>query len=187
MQEIAVKLLEVQKELGAVKKDKKNPFFSSNYADINKFIEVVKPILNKHGLVLIQPLSNIEGQPAIRTILVDGESGDMMEDVMPIILKDNDPQKVGSAITYYRRYALQSFLFLEAEDDDGNKASAPQKSAPKTVPSTGDLGVCEFCGVDAVMSAKGKPYCPQFKKHPAGQYVRIVPKGDKEFIESLPE
>ena len=38
-----------------------------------------------------------------------------------------DPQKLGSAITYFRRYTLQSLLGLQAEDDDGNKASAPIK------------------------------------------------------------
>lgn len=123
MKELAKKLLEVQRELGAVKKDKENPFFSSSYADINTFIEVVKPVLNKHGLVFIQPLCSVEGVPAIKSVLIDAESGESIEDTVPMVFKDNDPQKVGSAITYYRRYALQSFLFLEAEDDDGNKAS----------------------------------------------------------------
>lgn len=120
---LASKLLEVQKELGAVSKDKQNPFFSSNYADINKFIEVVKPVLSKHGLVLLQPLTNINGVAALETALIDAESNEKVSAMTPLIFKDNDPQKVGSAITYYRRYALQSFLFIEAEDDDANKAS----------------------------------------------------------------
>ena len=123
MKALATKLLEVQKELGAVKKDKENPYYSSNYADINKFIEVVKPVLNKHGIVFLQPLCEVNGVPGIRTIIIDTESGDTLSIETPIVFKDNDPQKVGSAITYFRRYALQSFLFLEAEDDDGNKAS----------------------------------------------------------------
>jgi len=127
MQELTKKLLAVQKELGAVKKDKENPFFSSNYADINKFIEVTKPILNKHGVVLLQPLSSIDGVPSITTMLIDAETGESLQSEVPMVFKDNDPQKVGSAITYYRRYALQSFLFLEAEDDDGNKASGKKK------------------------------------------------------------
>ena len=125
------KLLEVQKELGAVSKDKQNPFFSSNYADINKFIEVVKPVLSKHGLVLLQPLTNINGVAALETVVFDSETGEKVSAQTPLIFKDNDPQKVGSAITYYRRYALQSFLFVEAEDDDANKASG-KKSAHKS-------------------------------------------------------
>lgn len=125
------KLLEVQKELGAVSKDKANPYFNSNYADINKFIEVVKPVLSKHGVVLLQPLTEINGMPALKTILMSDEVYkdeqpeliDRLEFTTPLVFKDNDPQKVGSAITYYRRYALQSALFIEAEDDDANKAS----------------------------------------------------------------
>lgn len=131
------KLLEVQKELGAVSKDKQNPFFSSNYADINKFIEVVKPVLSKHGLVLLQPLTNINGLPALETVVFDAETGEKVGSQTPLIFKDNDPQKVGSAITYYRRYALQSFLFVEAEDDDANKASG--KKAPKAITNNEDL------------------------------------------------
>ena len=40
---------------------------------------------------------------------------------------DLDAQKIGSAITYYRRYTLQSLLGLQAEDDDGNGA-IPKKT-----------------------------------------------------------
>jgi len=127
------KLHKVQTEVSTVKKASNNPFFNSKYFDINQLLEVVKPVLNKHGLVLMQPLSNIEGQPALLTRLIDSESGEILEDVTPMITI-NDPQKAGSAITYYRRYALQSLLGLQAEDDDANNASgkaAPVKSAPR--------------------------------------------------------
>ena len=121
--------------MGAVSKDKKNPFFSSNYADINKYIEVVKPILNEVGLVLMQPLTTADGTSnqtiGLNTIILDPESGGEFNYKTDIYLKDIDPQKVGSAITYYRRYALQSALFIEAEDDDANKASG--KKAPKAI------------------------------------------------------
>jgi hypothetical protein len=123
MKELAIKLLAIQKELGAVSKDKENAYFNSNYADINKFIEVVKPVLSKHGIVLLQPPTNINGLPALETILIDSDTGEQMSWIAPLIFKDSDPQKVGSAVTYYRRYALQSTLFIEAEDDDANKAS----------------------------------------------------------------
>lgn len=116
-------LLEVQKEVGAIKKDATNPYFKSKYADINAFIEVVKPILSKHGVVLLQPLDNIDGKHAIRTILLHAKSGESVESVTPLVSAEDDPQKFGSAVTYYRRYALQSFLFLQAEDDDANAAT----------------------------------------------------------------
>jgi hypothetical protein len=48
------KLLEVQKEVGAISKDSKNPFFKSKYFDINQLIEHVQPVLNNKGLLLTQ-------------------------------------------------------------------------------------------------------------------------------------
>lgn len=128
MKELAKKLLEVQKEVGPVMKDADNPYYKSKYADINKFIEVVKPILSKHGVVVLQPLTHIvngvtgERVPAIMTALYDAESGDSLVYEFPLP-SNPDPQKQGSAITYFRRYALQSLLFLEAQDDDANAAS----------------------------------------------------------------
>lgn len=129
------KLLEVQKEIKGIKKDATNPFFKSKYFDINSLLAEVKPILNKHDLVLLQPLTHIDGKLAIRTTIVskdkqtkptpdsqDQISSEIISNVCPI--PDlGDPQKQGSAITYFRRYALQSLLALEAEDDDGNTAT----------------------------------------------------------------
>lgn len=141
------KLLKLQMEIGGVKKGKNNPFFNSAYFDINSLLHVVKPILNELGLYVLQPLTTdvITGKPAIETVFCDAETGEKIASVTP--LPDiSDVQKMGSAITYYRRFALQSFLGLEAEDDDGNTASktpvsktaAPSKPiAPKTVREKG--------------------------------------------------
>ncbi len=125
------KLLEVQKEIGAIKKDSENPFFNSKYFDINSLLAVVKPVLNKHGLLLTQSLTHIENRLALKTTITDVEAQEEITDVCPLPEIDN-PQKIGSAITYFRRYALQSLLALEAEDDDGNTASTPKKSTTST-------------------------------------------------------
>jgi len=130
------KLLEIQKEIGAVSKSETNPFFKSKYFDINKLLEVTKPVLNKHGVVLIQGLSNIDGHLALETMILDSDSDDAIKSICPLpeievtstdkngnVTKGLDPQKMGGVVTYYRRYALQSLLALEAEDDDGNIAS----------------------------------------------------------------
>lgn len=116
------KLLEIQKEIGAIKKDSTNPFFKSKYFDINSLLEQVKPVLNKHGVVLLQAVSNIDGKLSLTTSLIDAESGDKVSDTCPLP-ETVDAQKAGSAITYFRRYALQSLLALEAEDDDANSVS----------------------------------------------------------------
>lgn len=130
------KLLAVQREMGAIKKDSTNPYFNSNYFDINSLLAQVKPILNKHDLLLTQALTSMRERVAIKTRITYAETGESIGDT--VILPDiTDPQKIGSMITYFRRYSLQSLLGLEAEDDDGNNASGKKATrAPKATVNT---------------------------------------------------
>jgi len=139
------KLLEIQKEIGAIKKDATNPFFKSKYFDINSLLEQVKPVLNKHGVVLLQGITNINGKLALSTKLIDGDETPLFQTSSSGAVKIDDSsieficplpdtadaQKAGSAVTYFRRYALQSLLALEAEDDDANIASGKTTSSPR--------------------------------------------------------
>ena len=120
------KLLSAKKEMEAITKDSKNPFFKSNYFDINKILAEIEPILQRNGLLLLQP---IEAE-FVKTQIFDTESGEKVSSEMHLP-NIQDPQKLGSAITYYRRYTLQSLLGLQAEDDDGNKAAKPPKGKVK--------------------------------------------------------
>lgn len=122
------KLLEVQKEVGAISKDSKNPFFKSKYFDINKLIEVVNPVLSDKGVLLLQPIQDNK----VQSVLVDSESGDSVKSELELP-ELNDPQKIGSCISYYRRYTLASLLGLQAEDEDGNNLKpAPKKKSKIT-------------------------------------------------------
>ena len=121
------KLLEIQKEIGAISKDSENPFFKNKYFDINKLLEVVKPVLNNHKIVLLQPLSNVDGKASLKTVLINTADGKKLEYEVTLP-EDPNPQKMGSIITYYRRYSLVALLGLQAEDDDANLGSQP---APK--------------------------------------------------------
>lgn len=131
---IYTKLLSVQKEVGAIKKDSKNPFFKSMYFDINSLLAEVKPKLHKHGLLMLQGIQANESGNMITTEIIDVETGEKIESDIKIP-ENADPQKVGSIITYFRRYALQSLLALEAEDDDGNTASLEGVGLTKGEPS----------------------------------------------------
>ena len=122
------KLSEVKKEIGAISKDSTNPFFKSKYFDINSLLKHVEPLLQKNGLLLLQPI--IKGE--VFSEILDVESGESVTSSIPLPQMD-DPQKLGSAITYYRRYTLQSLLGLQAEDDDANSASQATKSQKKWV------------------------------------------------------
>jgi len=125
MKEIATALLKAQKEMSNPKKDATNPFFKSKYADLNAVREAVIPILNTNGISVLQPLIHKDGKNFVNTILLH-ESGELMESFTEIIYsKQNDAQAQGSGITYARRYGLQSFVCVGADDDDGNKASQP--------------------------------------------------------------
>lgn len=124
------KIGKIQQEIGKIEKKQINPFFKSKYFDVNQLLEILLPYLKEEGLVLSQPLTHIGERPAIATILSDGK--DMIKSV--ITLPDiQDPQKMGSATTYYRRYMLQSLFGLGAEDDDGNKASVNKPLTNKDI------------------------------------------------------
>ena len=134
MKQIIKALLEAQKEMGMAKKDSKNPFFKSSYADLNSIMEACMPALNKHGIVVMQPIVQVEGKSFVKTLLLH-ESGETMDSTIEIIYsKGNDAQAQGSGITYARRYGMQSFLNIGAEDDDGNKASDPNDTKPPLLP-----------------------------------------------------
>jgi len=118
MKNLYLKLAEVKREVGKVSKNSKNPHFKNTYADLNALIDAVEPILLEKGLLMLQPIA--EGK--VCTVIFDVETELSIESsiALPAL---QDPQKLGSAITYFRRYTLQSLLSLQAEDDDANKAS----------------------------------------------------------------
>lgn len=130
-------LLAAQRQFGAVKKDAKNPAFRSNYATLQSILETIEGPLWDNGLLVVQQFQYDkiahggaagEGTPILITRLVHAASGESIESVVAVSSKDpHDPQKVGSAITYYRRYSLLSLLGLTPEeDDDGHAASQPR-------------------------------------------------------------
>ena len=95
-------------------------------------IEHVTPILHKHNLLLLQPIR--DGKQY--SLIIDLDGGTIESSLeLPTNL---DAQKIGTAITYYRRYTLQSLLGLQAEDDDGNSAISSKKK------STSNNGIQDF-------------------------------------------
>ncbi len=108
-----------------------NPFFKSKYSDLNSVREAVIPILNANGICVLQPTINIDGKNYVKTILLH-DSGEFLECFTEILYtKTNDAQSQGSGISYARRYGLQSFVCVGADDDDGQKAVAPKPNATK--------------------------------------------------------
>jgi len=129
--------------------------------------------LNSNGLIVMQPINANESGNMITTNIIDADSGDIV--TSDFKLPNNpDPQKMGSIITYYRRYALQSMLGLQAEDDDGNKGSEktvhydkPLNSpVKKPVPAGSPVPTCE-CGQLMILKKDGTGY---YHKHSDGTW-----------------
>lgn len=115
---LSQKLFNLQQEIGAISKDANNPFYKSKYFDINSLIKQLQPLLKEHRLLLTQPI--LGNLVETKITCIDSETSVISTLELPQI---SDPQKLGSCITYYRRYTLASLLGLQAEDDDGNAAS----------------------------------------------------------------
>ena len=120
---IYYKLSKVKAEIGVLSKNAKNPFFKSDYLDLNGILSALEPLLEKWGLVLTQPIIDGRVETQIHDIELNSFISSSLE--LPVL---SDPQKLGSAITYFRRYTLQSLLALQAVDDDGNIASKAKKT-----------------------------------------------------------
>lgn len=113
-----------QHEVGAAVKDSKNPHFKNTYASLNAHLHAVIPVYNAHGLAVIQAPGFRDGLCTLTT-RVAHTSGEWLEFEAAAPLQRNDPQGVGSAITYLRRYSLGAVAGIGAEDDDGHSASTP--------------------------------------------------------------
>lgn len=124
-------MLAAQRNMSNAKKDTNNPFFKSKYADLNSIREAVLPALMEQDILMTQPEVIIDGRHYVRTLLTHVPSGtEIHSDVEILMTQQNNPQALGSAITYARRYGLQSLCGIGADDDDGNMA-AQQPKQPK--------------------------------------------------------
>jgi hypothetical protein len=129
-------LVAAQKELKPAIKDSTNTHFNSKYADLAACFEAGLPILNKHGLCLIQ-IPTGDGDNIGVTTILGHTSGQYISGALQMHNPDSNPQKMGSAITYFRRYGFGAIIGLATEyDDDGNEASKPSQVYQKSAPAT---------------------------------------------------
>lgn len=105
---------------GAVK-DQKNPFFKSSYADLASCWEACREALSANDLAVIQTTELSDIGIVIVTTLAH-KSGQWIRGKLRMVPQKNDPQVIGSAITYARRYALAAIVGLAQVDDDGEAA-----------------------------------------------------------------
>lgn len=132
MKSIAAALVKFQSQLKPVEKGSENPFFRSTYANLSDILQAVMPLLSSCGLSITQPMRVTETGTILITRLLH-ESGELIESEM-ILPHNPDPQRLGSLISYYKRYQLTALLGIATidEDDDGNRASGKDVSYKPT-------------------------------------------------------
>ena len=120
---LATALVKAQAIMGVAKKDSANPFFKSKYADLTEVIATVKGPLNDQGISFLQLVElDEQGRQVVETMLLH-ESGEFITGrTLVVTVKTNDPQALGSAITYAKRYGLQAICGIPTDDDDGEAA-----------------------------------------------------------------
>ena len=128
--ELAKALLCVQRTVQPVTKDAENPFTKSWYASLNSVMDTCRDALIENGIWLCQYPVPVEQPNAIGLVtkLTHAESGQWQSSLAVVPLPKADPQGMGSAMTYARRYALTAMLGMVTEDDDGEGAKNGKKS-----------------------------------------------------------
>lgn len=122
--ELATALAKAQAKIEGAAKDKANPHFKSKYADLASIMDACKEHLTSNGLSVVQVAESETGETVtIHTQLLHS-SGQWIGGSLTMRPTKPDPQGIGSAITYARRYALAAIVGVCPEDDDGNAASA---------------------------------------------------------------
>ncbi len=128
-------LTAVQSQIRPALKDSDNPFFKSKYADLNSVWETARELLAKNGLAVIQGNTVGEMGTIIVETVLSHESGEWIQSSLSLPLAKHDPQGVGSAITYGRRYGLSAIVGIVADvDDDANAASGNGQPSQRREP-----------------------------------------------------
>lgn len=115
-------LIKIQSEVTNIAKDTQG--FGYKYAKLDSVLDMLRPIFNKHGVLIWQDVSSEDGEMVRITTSFIHESGEKKEQVInyriPALAKMNSMQNLGSAISYLRRYCLMTMVGIAGtEDDDG--------------------------------------------------------------------
>jgi hypothetical protein len=119
-------------EIEGATKAATNPHFKSKYADLTSIIEAIKPPLIRHGLFFTQRCQPSEDGVSVETVLHHAAGEKESLGTLYVPANKRDAQGFGSALTYARRYALQTAFGVPTEDDDGNAAVRTTENRPTT-------------------------------------------------------
>lgn len=151
------KLLEIQKEIIGLGKDGSS--FGYKYVTGSKALEHIKPLMNKHGLLLKQEVLTIDNvrqdyttksgskseiltKTTQRFTWIDSETGEKDESLFAANGQNDWEKGLGSALTYAERYFLLKYFHIATDEDDidnpdreANKTPAVPVANKQTTPS----------------------------------------------------
>lgn len=128
--ELAAALAKAQAAIQPAIKDKTNPAFKSRYADLASVWDACREALTSNGLSIVQlPIDGEPNRVTLTTLLLHA-SGQFISTTFSTPLMKQDPQGIGSALSYLRRYALSSMVGVVADDDDDGNAASRQPTRP---------------------------------------------------------
>jgi len=134
--DLATALCLAQAEMGGAIKDSNNTFFKSSYADLTSVIKVIKEPFSKYGLSFVQlPVTSAGGNGVGVSTMLMHKSGQWLQSEYLLPMDKVTPQGAGSAITYARRYALQSLVGIPSVDDDSEMAMYRNEPEPVAPPA----------------------------------------------------
>ena len=122
LDKLATALVKAQASVKGAVKYSTNPHFKSQYDDVASIWEAWRKPRTENGLSVVQLPGWLDGRTTLTTMLLH-TSGQWISGTAESPISKADPQGVGSAITYLRRYALAAAASVAPEDDDGNAAS----------------------------------------------------------------
>ena len=178
IKELATALAVVQGQLTFAKKDSKNPFFKSNYADLESVWDACRSLLSDNGLAVMQfPGEYMDGNMALNTIITH-KSGEWMSQEMSVPVSKPDAQGAGSALTYMRRYALAAVVGVVQADDDGNSASqkVTESATAQQIASINALIEQSGADGDKLLAYFKKPSVALFDRNQAIQAIAMLEK-----------
>jgi hypothetical protein len=125
---LAISLVEAQKELKNTLQTAENPYYKSTYAPLNDILDDVRPILNKHGITVIQNLSYIDTAIVVSVCLLHISGEWIEQDGLRLPIEKQTAQSVGISVTYGRRYVLSAMLGIASEEDTDGEGENPKNT-----------------------------------------------------------
>jgi len=119
-----MKSLNEFRQASSVGKSGKNPMFKSQYTTLGDVLTAISSAAD-YGLGWQQFFT---GRTLV-TIVSHIESGENIRSDIELHPESDKPQAFMSCVTYYRRASLMTMFGLNADDDDGNIASATRGAA----------------------------------------------------------